>query len=223
MSDPDRLPLLSLATLAGRLVGPLPRPLLEPPLTAMMRLMVSRHRAVFDRMTDYADAVFIVDPSDLPLRLAMRLDDRAPVLRVATDADLAKATARIQGPLAQLIALLEGRIDGDALFFNRQLVVEGDTEAIVALRNAVDGEDIDLRAELVRAAGPFSGVAAVMLRHLDQSYGRANAAFDTLREALLAPAQTELRRQQQEIDDLRAQLSPREGRHKPRRRAGFVS
>jgi predicted lipid carrier protein YhbT len=39
--------------------------------------------------------------------------------------------------------LLEGKLDGDALFFSRDLVVDGDTEAVVMLRNIIDGaEDI---------------------------------------------------------------------------------
>lgn len=34
--------------------------------------------------------------------------------------------------------MVDGRYDGDALFFTRDLRVEGDTEAIVCLRNALD-------------------------------------------------------------------------------------
>jgi len=41
-----------------------------------------------------------------------------------------------------MIELLEGRADGDALFFSRTLTVEGDMEAVVALRNAIDGSEI---------------------------------------------------------------------------------
>lgn len=223
----DSSPLLTLATLAGRFVGPVPAPLLQPPLTAAMRLMAARHRDVFTRMADYADAVFLIDPVDLPVCLAMRLDARAPALRVASDRDRTQATARIQGPVAQLIAMLEGRIDGDALFFSRQLVVEGDTEAIVALRNAVDGADIDLRAELAQAAGPFSGVAATLLDHLERAYGRTNGALEAVRDAVLAPARAELRRQQRDIDALRAQMTEPAAqstvRRRPRSRAGFVS
>jgi predicted lipid carrier protein YhbT len=223
MPASDRSPLSALATLAGRVVGPVPPPLLQTPLSVMMRLMTSRHRDVFDRMADYADAVFIIDPIDLPVCLAMQLDARAPVLRVATEQDTAGAAARIQGPVAQLIALLEGRIDGDALFFSRQLVVEGDTEAIVALRNAVDGEDIDLRAELVRAAGPFSAIAAALLNHLERTYARADAALTAVHDTLLAPARRELDRQRQDIEDLRSQMTQSAAKQRTRARAGFVS
>lgn len=223
MPASDRSPLSAFATLAGRFAGPVPPPLLQVPLSAVMRLMTSRHRDVFDRMADHAEAVFIIDPVDVPVCLAMRLDARAPFLRVASEADMSRAAARIQGPVAQLIALLEGRIDGDALFFSRQLVVEGDTEAIVALRNAVDGEDIDLRAELVRAAGPFSAIAAALLNQLERTCVRADAVLTTVQDALLAPARRELDRQRQDIDGLRGQMAQSASKRRARPRAGFVS
>jgi len=223
MSDTEARPPVSLLSLAGRLLGPLPRPLLQPPLSAAMRLMANRHRDVFARMTEFADAVFLIDPTDLPFNLALRLDARAPVLRIATDADAARAAARIQGPLAQLIALLEGRIDGDALFFSRQLVVEGDTEAIVALRNAVDGADIDLRAELIRTAGPFAGIAAAALRQLEQAYDRANATLATLQDAVLEPVRRDLDRQREDLDALRSEITHSKAGRPVRSRAGFVS
>ena len=34
--------------------------------------------------------------------------------------------------------MVDGRLDGDALFFSRDLQVSGDTEAVVSLRNALD-------------------------------------------------------------------------------------
>ncbi len=34
--------------------------------------------------------------------------------------------------------MIDGSLDGDALFFSRALRVTGDTEAVVALRNALD-------------------------------------------------------------------------------------
>ena len=37
-----------------------------------------------------------------------------------------------------LLGMIDGRYDGDALFFTRDLIVEGDTEAVVCLRNALD-------------------------------------------------------------------------------------
>jgi len=56
-----------------------------------------------------------------------------------------------------LIDLLEGRLDGDALFFSRELTVEGDTEAVLLLRNAVDSDEVDLFEDLLSVLGPLAG------------------------------------------------------------------
>ena len=60
-----------------------------------------------------------------------------------TRAVRAPRDAYIKGNLDILLNLLEGRIDGDALFFTRGLVITGDTAAIVGLRNTLDREEID--------------------------------------------------------------------------------
>lgn len=55
-----------------------------------------------------------------------------------------------------LLALLEGKLDGDALFFSRDITVTGDMEAMLALRNALDDCNIDLPSDLGTSAGPFA-------------------------------------------------------------------
>ncbi len=49
----------------------------------------------------------------------------------------------IRGPILLLLGILDGSLDGDALFFHRAISVSGRTEAVVALRNAI--EDAELR------------------------------------------------------------------------------
>jgi predicted lipid carrier protein YhbT len=53
------------------------------------------------------------------------------------------------------MGMLDGQSDGDSLFFRRDLHVEGDTEAIVCLRNALD----DLEGSLVDDVASFFGKA----------------------------------------------------------------
>ena len=67
-----------------------------------------------------------------------------------------QADARIAGPLAALIGLVHGAYDGDALFFSRDLVIEGDTAAALAMRNAVDDAELDLASEVENLSGPFA-------------------------------------------------------------------
>jgi len=44
--------------------------------------------------------------------------------------------------------MVDGTYDGDALFFSRDLSIEGDTEAVLALRNAIENADLDLSTVL---------------------------------------------------------------------------
>ena len=52
--------------------------------------------------------------------------------------------------------MIDGQTDSDALFFNRELTVTGNTEAIVALRNALDDMDVTLADDVAAAFGPLS-------------------------------------------------------------------
>jgi predicted lipid carrier protein YhbT len=74
--------------------------------------------------------------------------------------------ARIAGPLAALIGMVQGGYDGDALFFSRHIVIEGDTEAVLALRNALDDAEIDLAAEMARLLGPAGAAFASVARRV---------------------------------------------------------
>jgi predicted lipid carrier protein YhbT len=74
--------------------------------------------------------------------------------------------ARIAGPLAALLGLVHGAFDGDALFFSRDLIIEGDTEAVLALRNAIDNEEIDMASEMTALFGPLERLVETPARTL---------------------------------------------------------
>ena len=66
--------------------------------------------------------------------------------------------------LSGLIGMAEGRLDGDALFFSRTLSIEGDMEATLALRNALDDARLDFGVILLGCLGPLGTRVAEMLR-----------------------------------------------------------
>ena len=80
--------------------------------------------------------------------------------------------ARIAGSFLNLFDLIDGSLDGDALFFSRELRITGDTEAVVALRNALDDVDGGVVESITRAFGPLSGIAAMTVSHLRRLGGR---------------------------------------------------
>jgi predicted lipid carrier protein YhbT len=168
-----------------RLVPPV---LLRPALAVAMAAMKRRHRRVFARLAELGEPSYLIDPVDLPLVFLLRLDRQAPTLTAASGPEGFEATATIRAPLLVLIDLLEGRLDGDALFFSRELVVEGNTEAVVALRNAVDGAEVDLLCDVLSLLGPFAGPARLAAGGAIALFWRAAEDLETLRSAIIAPA-----------------------------------
>jgi predicted lipid carrier protein YhbT len=201
--------------LAGMALRPLPAAVYEPFLGAAMAVVARRHTALFTRLDEFRGAVVLVDPVDLPVALALHIDPEHPRVRVADPADVADARAAIRGPLLALLDVLEGRVDGDALFFSRDLVVEGDTAAVVALRNALDGEQIDLVDDLLSVLGPLAHPARTALQAGAGLLARAAADLEALRAGIIAPAlyasdslAGELRRLSDRIAALEQQRAP---------------
>ncbi len=125
-----------------------------------------RHPALFGRLGEQASKVFLIDPTDLPFVFLLAPQKGAPRLEAARREDAGAWDARVAGPLAALIGLVHGAYDGDALFFSRDLVIEGDTEAVLALRNAIDNEEIDLVEEASALFGPLARLSSSPARRL---------------------------------------------------------
>ena len=116
-------------------------------------------------------------------------------------------TASIHGPLATLAALLEGKLDGDALFFSRDLTVAGDTEAVVTLRNIIDGAGINIREDVLWAAGPFGRPVKVVARGAEAVLARMSEDIDLLKRALLGPVAGRQDRQAMEMRELQEMMA----------------
>lgn len=123
-------------------------------LNASTRRIVAGHPGMIRRLGAHDHNRFVIDPTDLPL--VIRLEPNGGAVRVSVLRGRGDGDARIAGPLAALIGMVHGAYDGDALFFSRDLVIEGDTAAALALRNAIDDAEIDLTDEIARASGPFA-------------------------------------------------------------------
>lgn len=200
--DPPFSPVL----LAGLALGPVPPRLLQPLFDAIMSVVRRRHPDILERMAAYPDAVIGIDPVDLPFVLVLRPAPDNPTLTVRRDFTEDGPGAVIRGPLEMLFALSEGRIDGDAAFFSRRLVIEGDTEVVLALRNAVDGAGIDLEADFAATLGPL---ARPLLRAVGvggRLFGRMSRDMNTLRQALVGPALRGADQQSARINELEAEI-----------------
>ena len=183
-------PPFSPVLLAGFLARPLPLFALQPALAIALKALHRRHPGLFDRLSGMDRPSFLIDPVDLPFAFLLETDPEniRLVALSRTKAAQSSATATIRGPLLALIDLMEGRIDGDALFFKRDLAIEGETEAVVALRNAIDDAEIDLVADVLSMFGPLETPARMAVNGLGAVFSRAARDMETLRDAVIAPA-----------------------------------
>ncbi len=118
-----------------------------------------RHPSFFARLGEHARKVFLIDPTDLPIVFCLAPAPARPRLEILREDEKASWDARVAGPLSALLGLVHGAFDGDALFFSGDIAIEGDTEAVLALRNAIDNEEIDLAAEAMALLGPLRSLA----------------------------------------------------------------
>ncbi len=140
----------------ARLLPPLPLFPVQPLLSHVVRSVAGRHPELFARMGDACKKRFLIDPYNLPFFLVLKPDPDRPQLTAYNRGRTAAHDVRITGSFATLLRMIDGQTDSDALFFNRELSITGDTEAIVALRNALDDMDTTLADDVAAACGPLA-------------------------------------------------------------------
>ena len=149
--------------------GVLPLLPLEVVARRLMANAMAARPSFAERLGGGVGRTFAIDPVDCPFVFLMRPTKERVELRVARRADLGAFDARIAAPLLVLIGMVDGSYDGDALFFSRDLTIEGDTEAVVALRNSIENADLDPSTVLglpKSLQGPVNRAARMMLSQL---------------------------------------------------------
>ncbi|MEQ8601640.1 MAG: SCP2 sterol-binding domain-containing protein [Devosia sp.] len=147
-------------------IDKLPVALVQRVVNQAFHRALQQHPDLFDRLGNEANKRFCFAPTDLDFVFLVHPESK--FIHTFRKAAQPRADASIAGPMLTLLALLEGRIDGDAVFFSRSLSVAGDMEAMLALRNALDDCSFDLPRDLAAMAGPlalpFQRIAEV-IRH----------------------------------------------------------
>ena len=153
----------------ARVLRMIPLAPLSLSLTAYSRKIAINHPGVFRRLGEFSYTRFILDPVDLPVVIC--LDPNGGLPRVTVTRGTSEGAARISGRLAALIGLVHGAFDGDALFFTRDLVAEGDMGAALALRKAIDDAELDLSQEIASISGPFAGPLQQLIAFAERRTG----------------------------------------------------
>ena len=137
-------------------LAPLHLFLLQPILKRIVTYVARNRPELFARLGPHAQAVYVIDPLNLPFVLRLQPNPQMPSLSAHRRRKGMTYDAHITGSFLTLLRMIDGDLDGDALFFNRDLKVTGNTEAVVCLRNALDDLDGSLVDDIAAACGPLS-------------------------------------------------------------------
>ena len=158
----------------ARLLPPLPLFALQPLLAHIVTSVARRRPELFARLGESCKKRFLINPNDLPLFLLLQPDPERPQLTAHNSSETLRHDVRISANFATLLRMIDGQTDSDALFFNRALSVTGDTEAIVALRNALDDMDDTLANDVAATFGPLSGTVRALFDLTNRFAGEAS-------------------------------------------------
>lgn len=148
------------------LLAPVPLVLLQPVLNQIAIYVAETHPGLFARLKSHTGKRFLIDPTDLPFVFLLVADISKPHLKAHRRHEHVRHEACIAGKFFDLLEMIEGSLDGDALFFTRDLRVSGDTEAVVALRNALDDFDGNIVDTILGGFGLLHRPAALALSML---------------------------------------------------------
>lgn len=140
-------------------LAPAPLFLLQPVLGRMVRQSLVSHPELWSRLGEAAGKRILIDPLNLPFVLLLRLDPAQPELRAYRRGRHPPHDSRIAASLLTLLDLVDGGTDSDALFFSRELRIEGDTAAVVAMRNALEETEGRLADSVAAGFGPLAAPA----------------------------------------------------------------
>jgi predicted lipid carrier protein YhbT len=146
VNNSDESSNLTLTLLITTLFNKLPLPFIQKFLSHSMFSMLKKHPKIFDKISkdNYS---FIIYPYDLPFKFYMEPTNNPKLIAIHKKEDII-SSATIKGSLVNLLKMLEGKLDGDAAFFSKEIIIEGSTQASVALRNAIDSEDVNIINDL---------------------------------------------------------------------------
>lgn len=178
---------LALATLPQPVVGALVR--------RLTRTLPRKQPTLARRLSELDGKRLLIVPDELTYAFLISFPSGEVRIELVDPAEAPETEAQMRGPLRLFYDLVRGGRDGDALFFSRELSVNGDMAVAVTLRNAMDGAGVDLFSEFLQMPGPLGPV----LRG-------AGALVDRTAGIVLGPLAGRAARLEQEVASLRAEL-----------------
>ncbi|MFP4465212.1 MAG: SCP2 domain-containing protein [Alphaproteobacteria bacterium] len=152
----------------GALLHPVPIAVYQPALRRIARFIAEKHPDLFARLGDDVHKAFLINPTNMPFVLLLEPDPDFVSLEAYRSAEGLDYDASITGSFLNLLRMIDVDLDGDALFFSRDLKIEGDTEAIVRLRNAMDDIEGSVAGDVASMFGPLGRGVLASLRRLGE-------------------------------------------------------
>jgi predicted lipid carrier protein YhbT len=141
------------AQFVRRVLRVVPQPLATGVVTTAVNHLL-RGQAIAGRLTELSGRRFRLQVDDVPMDLNFEITGSG--LRAAAD----EPHVTMRGAMADFVALALRREDPDTLFFQRRLVVEGETETGLHLKNLLDGWEYDLAGHINATLPPaFASLA----------------------------------------------------------------
>ncbi|MDE2029219.1 MAG: SCP2 sterol-binding domain-containing protein [Alphaproteobacteria bacterium] len=149
------------------LLRPVPAWVYTPFLQRAAGHIARKHPRLFRRLGPHSHKNFLIQFTNLPFVLLLQPHPGHVRIEVFRDARHVEYDAKISGSFLDMLRLLDGRMDGDAIFFSRALRVEGDTEAVVSLRNALDDVEGSIAGDVADLFGAPGRAGLSFLRRIE--------------------------------------------------------
>src|ERR1035437_6056447 len=115
------------------LLAPVPLALLQPMFTRIANHVAQARPELFTRLGPHAGKRFLIDPTDLPFVLVLTpLPDR-PLLTAHRRHERPAHVAAIAGSFFNLLDMIDGSLDGDALYPVRAVALVGQAGGVAVM------------------------------------------------------------------------------------------
>lgn len=152
--------MIKIQNLAPQLLSVVPMSIQARVLTVAVNQLL-RGQQLRMRLGELHDRTVTIHVSDIPWRMHFQIVYR----RVRATLEDVIPDVTISGELQDFLELLGGHADPDALFFQRRLNMEGDTEAGVHIKNLLDSLEYDWDAHFDATLVPALADRAKRWRH----------------------------------------------------------
>jgi predicted lipid carrier protein YhbT len=159
--------------------------------------MLEKHPRVFNKIYQ-SNYSFLINAYDLPINFYLVPHNKNPILKAIHKNEIIKVDATIKGSLLNLLKMFEGTLDGDAAFFSKDIIIEGSTAASVALRNAIDGEDMNIIEDLSSIIK--NPIFANLIKQISYRGVNKYSLFQKKLDTIIKASNFDIKHNQEELD-----------------------